>query len=99
MQIRKGNISAMNLAVGTVDVKFPDRVVPGIWLLDSTRMDTLNINAPVICLFPDKGGEGVCLGRHYCKNYRPGATIKFGQNVEVTGDVTVTGRVTASNIP
>lgn len=71
MQIRVGAVSAMNLPAGTVDVKFPDGVANGLWLLDSVRADTLVIGASVLCVFPSGSGEGICLGRHYNQAYGP----------------------------
>jgi hypothetical protein len=94
--IRFGNISAMNLKAGTVDVKFPDRVAIGIWLLDSTRFDTLEVDAPVVCAFPTGSGEGVCLGRYYNETYPPHKELELDMNVTITGTLTVNKDISSS---
>lgn len=99
MQIRIGTVSAVNMSLGTVDVKFSDRVSTGVWLLDSARADTITVGSSVICLFPAGNGEGVCLGRHYHKGYPPGGSLVFKQPVKVEGDIEVTGTITAKNFP
>lgn len=98
-QIRIGTVSAINPALGTVDVKFSDRVSTGLWLLDSARADTIAVNSSVICLFPTGSGEGVCLGRHYHRGYQPGGSLAFRQSVKVEGDLEATGTITAKNFP
>lgn len=99
MRVQVGTISAMNLAAGTVDVKFPDRVSPGLWLLDSVRTDTLTVDASVLCVFPMGGGEGFCLGRHYNQGYAPGGSLNIKQDVQITGRLNVSGDVIAANFP
>lgn len=103
-KIRIGTISALNLAVGTLDVKFPDQVST-VWLLDSVRTDTLSVGASILCVFPMGSGEGFCLGRHYSQVYAPGGALKINTNVNITGslgvsgNVDVSGNVTAANFP
>jgi len=105
MQVRIGTISAMNLAGGTVDVKFSGQVSTGLWLLDSVRTDTLAVGASVACLFPQGAGEGVCLGRHYSQIYQPPSVISIDKNVNITGELNVSGNtnvsgnISAANFP
>lgn len=111
MQIRVGTISAMDLDAGTVNVKFPDRVATGLWLLDSVRKETLAPSVSVVCAFPMGSGEGFCLGRHYNQSYKPEPTITIDANLQIngavnvskdiitTGNITAAGNVTAANFP
>lgn len=97
--IRIGTVSAINASSGTVDVKFADSVSTGLWLLESAQVATLAAGVSVVCLFPSGAGEGVCLGRHYCKGYPPGGGVTFGQSVTVQGNLKVSGTVLAANFP
>ena len=99
MEMRVGTVSAINKAAGTVDVNFPGRTSPGLWLMDSVRIDTITIGASVVCLFSANGGEGFCLGRHYNQNYTPAATLTINQNVHITQNLNVSGTISAANLP
>lgn len=99
MTVRIGIVSAVDAAAGKIDVQSDGRVSVGLWLMDSVRMDTLEVGASVVCLYPSGSGEGVCLGRHYCQSYAPGAPLTVKQDVKIEGALQVTGDVTAANFP